>query len=96
MKMIKLDFWAVIQQPWDGYTAPELIPSRLQGVVEGHPAHKDGTTVTTSAIKKVEGRTVTTSSGSVYILGEPDPRYIAFLVENGKPIPNDENPLGIK
>lgn len=64
--MIKLNFWSVIQMPRDGYTAPELIPSHLQGVVEGHPAHKDGTTVTTSAIKRVEGRTVTTSSGSTY------------------------------
>lgn len=92
--MIKLNFWSVIQKSWDGYTAPEFIPSHLQGVVEGHPAHKDGTIVTTSAIKRVEGRTVTTSSGSTYILGEPDPKYIAYLIEKGKAIPDNDYPLG--
>jgi hypothetical protein len=41
---------------------------------------------------RAAGRTVVTSSGSVYQLGTPDPDYVAWVNANCGPW-DDENPL---
>jgi hypothetical protein len=75
----RLENWCVISNP---YTAPELSPQRLCGTVYGHPRKEDGKKVTTSRVASVDGRTITTESGTVYVLGHIDPDYRKFLREH--------------
>lgn len=51
------------------YTAPELIVEWMTGKVYGHPAHEDGTLVTTSPVVSSDGRKVSTQNTD-YVLGE--------------------------
>lgn len=83
--MIRLDGWAVVPCGGNRYTAPELLPRALTGIVFGHPGHQDGKHVTTSQIVAVYKRTVTTRSGTTYRLGPIDRRYRAFLRKQGIP-----------
>lgn len=57
----------------------------MQGRVYDHPDQPDGKTITTSRIVSVAGREITTKSGSVYLLGEPDPEWLTYLESIGKP-----------
>jgi hypothetical protein len=82
--MTKIQDWSITVKS-DGYTAPELISPRLVGIVFGHPVKKDGEKVMSGPIIKVEGRIVTTHSGTVYHLGRIDPGYRKWLKENGIP-----------
>jgi len=43
---------------------------------------ENGKTVKTSSVQKVEGRKITTNSGTVYVLGKIDPEYRKFLREH--------------
>jgi len=76
---VRLELWSMRGDP---YTAPELNPMRLQGVVYGHSRKPDGKRVTTSHIVAVQGRCVKTNSGTVYRLGTVEPAYRAFLREH--------------
>ncbi len=60
--------WRVVSTG-NPFMAPECRMQSIQGEVTGHPRHPDGKRVTTSTIDKIEGRTVTTYSGTVYTLG---------------------------
>lgn len=80
--MMKLENWSVTARPTDPYQAPELWGSCLRGDVKGHPKLGD-TEVTTSLIKNVNGRIVTTHSGSIYELGKVDEDYVKWCEENG-------------
>ncbi len=55
--------------------APELSVSCLTGRVENHPRHAPGKIVTTSVITGKSGELVFTKSGSLYELGDANPRY---------------------
>ncbi len=81
-----LENWSVIQEPYD---APELGIKYLRGT-----RVEDDWFCRTSSIVKVEGRRVTTRSGSIYILGTPDPDYAAYCVSIGKEI-DPECPIKI-
>lgn len=72
--MIRIERWSV-GVGGDGYQAPEVCGIVLHGVVTGHPRKADGSEVTTSRVRKVEGRVVLTNSGNTYLLGEPHPEY---------------------
>jgi len=80
---MKLHNWSVQFERTLGseqrYMAPELVARCIVGDVEGHPSRPDGETVITSRIISVEGRTVTTRSGSVYTLGKIAPSYRKYL-----------------
>lgn len=69
------------------YQDPATARLLLSGKVYGHPKgpHLDGRTVTTSPIVSVDGRKVTTASGSVYVLGRPKRAWLAYLKQIGKP-----------
>jgi len=79
--MVKLEDWSVtaIGGP---YTAPELWREALYGKVYGHPKFNNGDKVRTSPIKKVDGRMITTASGTVYKIGKISPIYRKWLRKN--------------
>lgn len=84
-----LQNWAV-RMSGDGYTAPELSYRCLSGQVYDCPKHEDGAWIVSSRIVKIEGKTITTSTGSVYELGEVHPEYAAWVKEHtGKEIDQD-------
>ena len=49
----------------------------------------------TSSIVKAEGRTITTYSGSVYILQDIEPGYFQWLQDNNIPY-HEDNPITLK
>lgn len=90
--MPTLTNWRV-RRTGDRYTAPEMTVPYLSGDVTGHPKLGDGA-IDTSEIVGYSGRTVTTSTGTVYTLGAPDPAFAAWCAENGKAI-DDAEPVKI-
>lgn len=86
--------WAVGLEPSNGYTAPELLRPALIGYAINHP--KRGTLwIRTSAIESVNGCTVTTHSGTVYLLeGPPHENYLKWLKDNGREY-DAENPIKV-
>lgn len=77
IRVRQLEDWAVVDGG-DPFTAPELRSRHLSGMVRERPVR-----ILTSPIATVAGRHVTTRSGSVYVLGQPAPGYLAFLSEHG-------------
>lgn len=90
---MRLENWAVVSHA-DAYTPPEMARKQLVGLVYGHHRIPDGEHVRTSDLAKVQGRTVTTVSGSVYELGTVNPDYRLWAEENGFPY-NEENPIDV-
>lgn len=66
----------------------------LVGVVTGHPKKPDGSLVQTSPVAKVEGRLITTESGTLYWLGEPEPAYRQWLAVH-RPNWDPEHPVTV-
>lgn len=83
--MPTLDRWNI--SPHSSPDAP-----RLAGRVKGHPKHHDNTWILTSTIVRAEGRTAFTTGGTRYELGEPEPAWVEYLKEEGRPL-DAENPL---
>ena len=69
----RIEQWGIVRDP---YLAPERGGQQLVGKV-------DGVGVKTSELVEVNGLVVRTASGSVYLLGEPSPEYLAWCRENG-------------
>lgn len=93
--MVELRDWAVISttmRPWD---PPELMGIKLNGIVKGHPRKEDGDRVTTSRVKKVEGRTIHTENNTYILVGEPATDYLEFLKEINYPY-NPEAPIRVR
>lgn len=88
MSVYNLDNWGITSTD-SGYVAPEARKLRLTGT-----RLQDNREVITSAIVNVEGRVITTETGSTYILGEPDPEYLDYLQENGI-VYNQRNPISV-
>jgi len=94
---VQLTEWSVghVSGKSDAYRAPEQGGLVLRGRAQGHPKHRDGRRVMTSHIVKVNGRTITTVSGSVYeLVGDPEPQYLEFLESIGKKYDRD-NPIKV-
>lgn len=84
---IKMEGWSIVGAAASPYSAPEQASTmHLFGRAYGHPRHKDGTPIKTTAIVEAVGRQVRTVSGSVYELGAPDSLYVEWLAEQGKSI----------
>lgn len=77
------------------YRSPEIEPVSLVGDVYGHPTRPDGRNVTTSQVKTVDGRIITTRSGSLYRLGRINPAFRKWLREH-RPKWDWRNPITIK
>ncbi len=81
--MYTLHNWSTNLSSADPYKAPEQCSTRLKGNVYGHPKFNDGDLITTSTINKIEGRIITTDSGSVYRLGRPSQKWLHWLKQEG-------------
>lgn len=78
--------WGVQGDPDDGYKAPEQLGRRLTGEVYGHPEHRDGERVTTRTVREVseaDGRLIRTGSRWYFLVGPPDPNWLAALKDMG-------------
>lgn len=69
--MKTIEQWSTYRGP---FTAPEVPPC-----IKGKLGEK---WIITSSVRRAEGRRVTTESGSVYVLGEPDPKWLEWLASN--------------
>jgi len=90
MATYHLHNWSVGVSSEDAFSAPEQGAKRLHGC-----RCEDDLEVTTSVIVSVNGREITTSSGSIYILEEIDPEYLNWMKENNISY-DEENPVKIK
>jgi hypothetical protein len=93
--MHQLEQWALRTLRPGSFTAPEFADLVLTGYVLEHPKHTSGKRVRTSPVVQVQGNRVTTASGSVYILGEPEEGYAQYCREIGLPI-DPEQPIRVK
>ena len=84
--VVRLDQWCPIVS---SYTAPENInvigSTVLTGRCYGHPKgrHYDGKAINTSPLIDVFGRYARTRSGTVYRLGRPDQKWLAWCRTSG-------------
>lgn len=80
--MPRLEDWRMVSSP---YEAPEIAGRYVEGKLHnsGNPRRPDGHPITTSRVVGASGRVVTTRSGSRYLLGEPDPRYLGWMERKG-------------
>ena len=84
MKTGTLDLWAVVSASSDPYRAPEQAGIAISGILRDASPHDDreGRRVWTSRVVSVNGRVVTTRSGSVYHLGSIHPEYREWIRKN--------------
>ena len=84
MAAARLIDWEVVGQRTP-YTAPEAMTAHLQGNVYNHPDPNvsDGDFVTTSEMVDSSGVTVTTKSGTKYILGTINDEYHKYIKDSG-------------
>lgn len=92
-----IEDWYVSVSEADAYQPPENQRQCLTGVVAKHKSIRDGVVrdnvrVTTSYIVDVDGKEVTTRSGSVYTLGKIQHEYREYLREI-RPDWDEENPI---
>ena len=96
MANVRIEQWAVAyDDPTDIYTAPEIRPRHLVGKVYGHPSFPDGEEIGTGTLLSSSGRMASTRK-TTYVLGEPNPDYVVFLVENSLPAIDPEQPIKIR
>ena len=87
----KLENWSVVDIPNSPYVPPEckrkclsgLCPERAQEVYYKIPKEFQEEVIVTSPIHEINGKRITTRSGSIYILGEIDPKYVEYLLSLG-------------
>ena len=86
LNIVVLKDWGVVYLDDSPYLAPEVKLRCLVGtiVMSARSCFKSGDPVRTNGIDKVEGRLVTTLSGSQYWLrGAPSANYLAWLASQG-------------
>ncbi len=93
---VKLEQWSV-SSLWPAWVAPNgSLPDcsqiRLSGAVYGYDRFDDGERVSSSVILNVQGRRIETMN-TIYMLGDIDPKYYEWCVEQGCHIPTDEEPI---
>jgi hypothetical protein len=89
MATYKLHRWAVVCSYDDPYLAPEANPKCLTGFRD-----EETKEVITSPIVKMNGREMTTYSGSLYILEDVSPEYLQWMDDNGFEM-DPNNPINV-
>lgn len=81
----KIERWSVRVDDSNPYKAPEHRPLVLCGEVYGRDDFNDGDPVTTSRVLSldVKGKVARTRN-TTYAIGEPDPKWVAWLSERGQ------------
>jgi len=93
-KLSARDIWCWALEICVGaYDAPELMMSRLSGVVALHKGRKNQK-VSTSRMVEVDGRYIKTRSGTTYLLGKVNPEYRQWWEAEGNEW-NEENPIKV-
>lgn len=79
----RLEDWAVVEEPCNPCTPPELRPKALVGRAFGHPNFEDGEMVHTTMIVEHDyaNRRVTTKSRT-YELGRIEQAYFDYMKEH--------------
>ena len=90
MATYHLHKWSVCMDPNDPYSAPEVSYKCLIGY-----RGDEELPVRTSYISKINGREITTASGSVYILEDISPDYLNWMKDMGI-VYNPESPVKFK
>ena len=91
-----LDDWSlVVGTSVDVYSDPARQCRFLRGTIFHHKDHIDGKNLSTSCVVKIDGRFITTKSGSVYELGEPVEEYVDWCKQTGCHIPTEKEPIRI-
>jgi hypothetical protein len=91
---MRIEDWTVVgNQNQNPYQAPEERRWQVRGEVYGNPSFPDGHGIRTSDVVMVTGNVITTRSGSVYELGEPNEEYAMWCWENGHHVPTPEEPI---
>jgi hypothetical protein len=86
--MITIEDWSTTSANADPYCAPERAGICIQGSLGEN-------WIRTSRVVKVEGRVVTTKSGSTYHLGKVSDDFLAYLKKEGREAPDPENPIKV-
>jgi len=89
-KRIILKDWSVTQL--SPYSPPEMGVC-LSGKAYGHPRYADGEEIHTSRVVKSDKNIVTTYSGSVYELDEPDQKFVEYCKRVGSHVPTKYDPI---
>lgn len=94
---MRLENWSVVgPTEVDPYTPPEAVKRYLAGEVYGSENFAEGYKIQTSSIMEVKGGKVTTRSGSVYELGEPEGAFVDFCRLAGCHVPTKEEPIKVR
>lgn len=83
--VLLLDDWSICHRRSEKslWTPADSMPTCLKGIVSGHPKFGSGKLITTSQIALVEGREITTKSGTIYLLGKVSQQYVKWCHANG-------------
>lgn len=93
---VRLEQWS-ISGLWPGWQAPngsqpDYLEIKLNGEVYGHDRFDDGERVSSSVILNVQGRKIETHN-TIYILGEIDPKYLQWCIDQGCHVPTVDEPI---
>jgi hypothetical protein len=89
MAEYKITNWSLVEDETNPFRAPEMRDKMIRG------SRDDGHEVVTSAIVAVDGRRITTRSGSIYILQDANPLYVQWMKDNGFSF-DPEHPMTLK
>ena len=87
--------WYVKMPAANIFVAPECMQPIIVGNIFNHPNYKDNTIIMTSCIVESNGKTITTMSGSQYLIeGEPSNDYKEYCFQHNIVI-DLNNPISI-
>jgi hypothetical protein len=91
--MYKIKNWEMGGKYDPAFTAPEAQEYLIRGEIYNHPDFEDGESVRTASIKSVDGKIITTNSGSEYELENPSEEYVMWCQGAGCHIPTEDEPI---
>lgn len=93
--LFKLKNWKAVYDSRQLPTSPEGKRIYVMGEIYGREGFKDGEIITTSRIKKSEGKVICTITGSNYLLGEMEEEYKNWCEKNKIKV-DEKQPVKIK
>jgi hypothetical protein len=75
------------------YQAPELHKIGIQGKIYNHPKFKDNTEILTTYIIHVDGKIITTMSGTKYYIEGPPSKDYQYYCNKHKIVIDENNPI---